>query len=61
MMRREKFAVANIYVSVKFRATLKPETRSRSYIFTHFHVPKKPKMSVPFALINVCFSPESGY
>jgi len=24
MMRREKFAVANIYVPVKFRATLKP-------------------------------------
>jgi sulfiredoxin len=26
MMRREKFAIANIYVPVKRRATLKPET-----------------------------------
>ena len=26
MMRREKFAIANIYVPVKFRATLKPAT-----------------------------------
>ena len=26
MMRREKFAIANIYVPVKHRATLKPET-----------------------------------
>jgi sulfiredoxin len=26
MMRREKFAIANIYVPVKFRGTLKPET-----------------------------------
>jgi len=25
MMRREKFAIANIYVPVKRRATLKPE------------------------------------
>jgi sulfiredoxin len=26
MMRRERFAIANIYVPVKRRATLKPET-----------------------------------
>ena len=26
MMRREKFSIANIYVPVKRRATLKPET-----------------------------------
>jgi sulfiredoxin len=26
MMRREKFSIANIYVPIKFRATLKPET-----------------------------------
>jgi sulfiredoxin len=26
MMRREKFAIANIYVPVKRRATVKPET-----------------------------------
>src|SRR5436305_3111792 len=26
MMRREKFAIANIYVPIKRRATLKPET-----------------------------------
>ena len=26
MLRREKFAIANIYVPVKRRATLKPET-----------------------------------
>jgi len=26
MMRREKFAIANIYVPVKLRATLKPAT-----------------------------------
>jgi hypothetical protein len=26
MMRREKFAIANIYVPVKRRATLKPQT-----------------------------------
>ena len=26
MMRREKFAIANIYIPVKRRATLKPET-----------------------------------
>ena len=26
MMRREKFAIANVYVPVKRRATLKPET-----------------------------------
>jgi sulfiredoxin len=26
MMKREKFAIANIYVPVKRRATLKPET-----------------------------------
>jgi len=26
MMRREKFAIADIYVPIKRRATLKPET-----------------------------------
>jgi len=26
MMRREKFSIANIYVPIKRRATLKPET-----------------------------------
>jgi len=30
MMRREKFAIANIYVPIKRRATLKPETVQES-------------------------------
>jgi sulfiredoxin len=26
MMRRKKFSIANIYIPIKFRATVKPET-----------------------------------
>jgi hypothetical protein len=35
MMRREKFSIANIYVPIKRRATLKPETVQKIACYTH--------------------------